>query len=81
MGELAAQPLLVCVPCHLAPQEQSVLRPRFSFGESEFSGVTITKNFISEKEETRLIRDIDSETWVDSQSGRRKQVHLSCMVL
>lgn len=38
-----------------------------------FPGVTIVLDFLSEDEEARLIANIDSQPWVLSQSGRRKQ--------
>ena len=43
--------------------------------EMVFDGVTIVKEFLSKQEENEIIRDIDSQKWVESQSGRRKQVY------
>lgn len=39
-----------------------------------FSGVTVLKGFVSEEEEARIVEAIDRCAWVESQSGRRKQV-------
>lgn len=39
-----------------------------------FEGVTMIQNFVSTDEEKELIAVIDQQHWVESQSGRRKQV-------
>ncbi|VDK32536.1 unnamed protein product [Taenia asiatica] len=38
-----------------------------------FNGVTVLNDFISEEEETTLIKKIDESPWLPSQSGRNKQ--------
>ena len=40
----------------------------------KFDGVRIIKNFVSVEEETELVSLMDSSQWVESQSGRYKQV-------
>lgn len=40
----------------------------------KFDGVRIIKNFVSFEEEKELVSLIDSSQWVESQSGRYKQV-------
>ena len=40
-----------------------------------FEGVTIAQNFVTEEEESNLVREIDKSPWVNSQSGRRKQAN------
>lgn len=42
-----------------------------------FGGVVIIKDFLTEKEEAELVSVIDSAHWMESQSGRRKQVGVS----
>ena len=39
----------------------------------EFPGIEIIPDFISESEETQLVKDLDLLPWDSSQSGRRKQ--------
>ena len=39
----------------------------------EFPGIKIIPNFISESEESQLVKDLDLLPWDSSQSGRRKQ--------
>ena len=44
-------------------------------GESiELFGIHIIEDFTTEQEEDWLREQVDKTTWVDSQSGRRKQV-------
>ena len=44
-------------------------------GESiDFAGVTIVEEFVTEADEERLCEEIDGKDWINSQSGRRKQV-------
>ena len=67
-------PLYSCSgPCSSHP----VLRATWR-GEQEeegvFEGVTVVKNFISTGEEERISAEIDRWKWVESQSGRLKQV-------
>lgn len=37
-------------------------------------GVTVLDKFITEEEEYKLLNRIEESVWIDSQSGRRKQV-------
>jgi len=39
-----------------------------------FPGIHVVTDFVSEAEELELCNAIDRVPWVDSQSGRRKQV-------
>lgn len=39
-----------------------------------FDGLIVVKEFISVDEEADILSNVDSHTWVESQSGRRKQV-------
>ena len=41
-----------------------------------FKGVNIVENFVSEAEELDLVFKMDKSPWIDSQSGRRKQVNV-----
>jgi len=38
-----------------------------------FPGIVIVRNFINDKEEQEIANEIDKTTWVESQSGRKKQ--------
>lgn len=44
--------------------------------ETPLEGVTVVKEFITQEEERAILSAIDSNTWTDSQSGRRKQVRI-----
>ena len=39
-----------------------------------FETVTVYKEFLTDKEESQVVKEIDSYQWVASQSGRHKQV-------
>lgn len=39
-----------------------------------FDGVLVQRNFLNANEERQLMQGIDEMPWVQSQSGRRKQV-------
>lgn len=47
--------------------------PNHSGDSIEFLGISLVENFISESEEEFLVAEIDKTSFVDSQSGRRKQ--------
>lgn len=44
----------------------------------EFAGVELVEGFVDEEEEKSLHEQIEQTPWTDSQSGRRKQVHVQC---
>ena len=68
-------PLHACRdPCSHATVLHSSSSPRALGTHTPLDGVTIVKEFISRQEERAIVSAIDSNTWVDSQSGRRKQV-------
>lgn len=59
------------MPC----SHQRIWSPRLSLsGGVEFDGVTVVQDFLTHQEEKELIEAIDQQPWVESQSGRRKQV-------
>ena len=70
---LSLEPSCLSLEC---TNMSSLVVPDHLIGNEDipFGGVTIVKNFISEKEEAELVSLIDSVQWVESQSGRRKQV-------
>lgn len=41
---------------------------------SNFGGILVSKEFVSEEEETSIVDAIDCIGWAESQSGRKKQV-------
>ena len=41
---------------------------------SDFDGVLVVKDFVSEEEEMSIVHAIDCVGWAESQSGRKKQV-------
>ena len=41
----------------------------------EFPGIVIFKHFVTEEEERTIMTEIDKTDFVESQSGRRKQVN------
>lgn len=49
-------------------------------GNTEFKGLTLIKEFVSEQEEKELVAHIDSSNWAESQSGRLKQVHVKSVI-
>lgn len=44
-------------------------------------GIYIKHEFITEEEETMLVKNLDSMPWDTSQSGRRKQVHFILIII
>ena len=58
---------VTCIP-------QRVWSPHLSLPEVKFDGVCVVQDFVSIEEEEELMREIDGQQWVESQSGRRKQV-------
>ena len=70
---LSLEPSCLSLEC---TNMSSLVVPDHLIGNEDipFGGVTIVKNFISEKEEAELVSLIDSVQWAESQSGRRKQV-------
>ena len=68
-----------CDSCKKAwlPSGDNVGRHPDHIGESiELSGIHIIEDFTSEQEEDWLREEVDKTVWVDSQSGRRKQVRV-----
>lgn len=53
--------------------EDETLKDLESF---DVKGLILMRDFLSEKEENQLVEDIEKTPWVESQSGRRKQVSL-----
>ena len=60
------------VPCHQSFLLQ--VSDHVIHGDVRFGGIILVNDFISPLEEEELIWQIDSSPWVESQSGRRKQV-------
>ena len=48
--------------------------PHHTGQSMEFLGIEMLRDFVTEEEEERLREEVDRTPWVDSQSGRRKQV-------
>jgi len=67
-------PLLHCInrvnTCQI--REVSLLIVRNT--SLNFETVTVYKEFLTDKEESQIVKEIDSYQWVASQSGRHKQV-------
>lgn len=80
----ASSPLRVCKERCTAPTAAVLrcrARPALTHGATPpFDGVTIVKEFMSREEEAAILSTVDSHTWRDSQSGRRKQVIYSAQV-
>ena len=75
----ALSPLRVCSrePCK-ASKVLSPSLPSFTRATTPpFDGVTVVKEFITKEEEAAILSAVDSHTWIDSQSGRRKQVRMN----
>ena len=68
----ALSPLRACwEPC----TSSRILRPAFTQATTPpFEGVTVVKEFVTREEGASIVSAVDTQTWVDSQSGRRKQV-------
>ncbi|XP_018653808.1 hypothetical protein Smp_081600 [Schistosoma mansoni] len=68
----------------MAVVEKSTMSKEFHVhqGGFPFLDIEVIPNFIDENEEAMLVEEIDKQTWVLSQSGRRKQVclvYLKCL--
>lgn len=60
---------------HVTCAPQGILKPSLSLPDGpRFDGVSVVKEFISREQEMAFIEFIDRHQWVESQSGRRKQV-------
>ena len=64
----------VCDPPCNGESDTIVVEDQVISPDVKFGGIFLYKNFVSPEEEAGLVSDIDSAHWVDSQSGRRKQV-------
>lgn len=63
-------PLLRCInTC----QTREVLTVKNTY-PLNFETLTVYKEFLTDKEESEIVKEIDSYQWVASQSGRHKQV-------
>lgn len=62
--------------CHVTCNPQKVFCPHLSLPGTDlrFEGVSVVQDFISEEREREIIQAIDKQPWVESQSGRKKQV-------
>ena len=63
----------VCSKAFVDPDHQT---HRGSQNMREYAGIFINRDFVSEEEEQNICEDIYRTPFVDSQSGRRKQVSL-----
>ena len=73
-----------CDSCKKAwlPIGDGVGRHPDHIGESiELSGIHIIEDFTTEQEEDWLREEVDKTTWIDSQSGRRKQVGVVLLIM
>lgn len=70
-------PLYLCSrPCSSSAVLQASYREQGCSDRTlNFEGVVVVKDFVSAEEEAQTVTAIDSRVWVDSQSGRRKQVN------
>uniref|UniRef100_A0A5K4F2N8 Uncharacterized protein n=2 Tax=Schistosoma mansoni TaxID=6183 RepID=A0A5K4F2N8_SCHMA len=66
---------IFCPLCDMAVVEKSTMSKEFHVhqGGFPFLDIEVIPNFIDENEEAMLVEEIDKQTWVLSQSGRRKQ--------
>ena len=75
---VAQKPLRECTDRTKCPPRSCLyMHEQMALGRREgsnFSGVTVVKEFITESEEESLIHQMDSLQWAESQSGRKKQV-------
>ena len=61
--------------CPVACSVQKVWRPLLTLEDGlKFSGVTVIQDFITAEREEEIVAQIEAWPWVESQSGRRKQV-------
>ena len=68
---------MYCDSCKKAwlPSDEGIGEHPNHLGESiELTGIDMIKDFVTEDEEEWLRDQVDKTAWVDSQSGRRKQV-------
>ena len=82
MPELDTKPLLKCEAGRCG-RELRIMRTRKEANDLCHStsavvpeGVTVVKEFVSREEEREIVLEIDRSRWVESQSGRRKQVNI-----
>ena len=64
-------PLLRCIDNCQQTVEVIDIKQEFS---PSIETITVYKDFLSAKEETEVVKEVDSYQWVPSQSGRSKQV-------
>ena len=87
--DTSAHPLYTCLHqlCPALEQLQITVPDGSSDDEPtrwlpDFTGVTVLKEFVSKEEEAEIVGAIDCCAWVESQSGRRKQVSdCECLLL
>ena len=65
-------PLLKCTNCSKAVE---IVNINQDFSPS-IETITVYKDFLSAKEETEIVKEVDSFQWIPSQSGRNKQVRM-----
>ena len=76
-----APPLFTCGRSqHCRPTAPS-LQAHCTVKGLPFEGVTVVKEFVTCEEEEKIINDIDESAWAESQSGRRKQVRHTVLVV
>lgn len=66
-GDIIYCPVTSCTP-------KKIWNPCLTASGANFEGVTVVRDFVSPQEEEEAIQVIDQQRWVESQSGRRKQV-------
>ena len=67
-----------CKKAWLPSGEEGIGQHPNHIGQSiEFLGIEMIRDFVTEEEEVWLREEVDKTPWVDSQSGRRKQVTVS----
>jgi len=59
--------------CNSCSKEVAVINVKQDLSPN-IETVTVYKDFLSVKEETEVVKEVDSFQWVPSQSGRNKQV-------
>ncbi|CAH8519119.1 unnamed protein product [Schistosoma intercalatum] len=64
-----------CPFCDMAVVETNTMSKEFHVhqGGFPFLDIEVIRNFVDENEEAMLVKEIDKQAWVLSQSGRRKQ--------
>lgn len=65
---------LYCASCGKAWAEESTNHPDHMGTSIDFPGIFLQRDFVTESEEKAIVEKIYQTPFVESQSGRRKQV-------